>query len=151
MKRMNNTVYTAGKRYERMVLVLALAFLFLCLGYALLYALVIVKDRPLPVRRSAFYMIIATGLFFSIILYVSGWFFESFIRYELTSDCLRISRGRFLRVIDYSAISGITERFSGRKNRKQYVILLKNGAEIAVNPYIEDMEAFKTQLVALLP
>ena len=147
---MNDTVFKAGKRYERMVLILALAFLVLCIGYAFLYVLVLISDKPLPSRRSAFYFITATGLFFSLIIYVCRWFFKDFIRYELCSDCLRISRGRFLRVIDYADIRSVTERFTGRKYRKQYVIVLKNGAEIAVNPYIEDAEGFKTQLVALL-
>lgn len=147
---MNNTVFKAGKRYERMVLILAIAFLFLCIAYAFLYVMVLVKDKPVPSRRSSFYMIIATGLFFSIILYVLAWFFEDFIRYELCGDCLRISKGRFLRVIDYRNISGVTERFTGRKYKKQYVIVLKSGTEIPVNPYVEDAEGFKTQLVALL-
>ncbi len=147
---MKHSVYKAGKRYERMVLILALAFLFMCLAYALLYILVIIGDRPVPVRRSAFYMIVGMGLFFSVLLYAFGWFFESFIRYELADGVLRISKGRFLRLIDYSSIDSVTERFVGRKNKKQYVIVLKNGAELAVNPYIEDAEGFKTQLVALL-
>ena len=38
---MNDTVFKAGKRYERMVLILALAFLVLCIGYAFLYVLVL--------------------------------------------------------------------------------------------------------------
>lgn len=147
---MKHAVYKAGKRYERMVLILALAFLFMCLAYAFLYVLVIIADKPLTARRSAFYMITGMGLFFSVLLYASGWFFEGFIRYELTDGCLRISRGRFLRLIDYSDISTVTERFVGRRNKKQYVIVLKNGTELIVNPYVEDAEGFKTQLVALL-
>ena len=148
---MNNTVFKAGRRYERMVLFSALAFLIICLIYAFIYSLIILRDLPLPIRRSRLYIIIAAGLFFSLILYVSGWFFKDFIRYELCEDCLRISKGRFLRVIDYTDIGGVTEKFSGRKNKKQYMIRLNNGSEIEVNPYIEDAEGFKTQLVALLP
>ena len=141
---MNDKVFRAGKRYERMVLLTALAFLFLCVAYAFLYTMLLVKDKPVITRRSSFYMIIA------MIFCACAWFFKDFIRYELCGDCLRISKGRFLRLIDYSAISTVTERFSGRRNKKQYVIVLKSGTEIPVNPYVEDAEGFKTLLVALL-
>ena len=143
---MNKTVYQTGKRFERMVLLLALAFLFICLAYALIYVYFLTADKPLPTRRSSFYMIVATGLFFSLLLCAGGWFLSGFIRYELCSDCLRISKGRFLRLIDYSAIQSVRDTYSGRKNKKQYVIVLKSGTDIAVSPYIEDAEDLVLQL-----
>ena len=143
---MNKTVYQTGKRFERMVLLLALAFLFICLAYALIYVYFLTTDKPLPTRRSSFYMIVATGLFFSLLLCAGGWFLSGFIRYELCSDCLRISKGRFLRLIDYSAIQGVRDTYSGRKNKKQYVIVLKSGTGIAVSPYIENAEDLVLQL-----
>ena len=129
-----------------MVLLSALAFLLLCLGYAFVYYHFLIADRPLPSRRSSLYMIIATGLFFSLLLCAAGWFFGGFIRYELCADCLRISKGRFLRLIDYTSIAEVRDSYTGRKNKKKYQIVLKSGTAISVSPYLEDAEGFVSQL-----
>ena len=123
-----------------MVFFLALAFLLLSVLYAVLYVFVFAADRPAVSRRSAFYMILSMGLLLSAILFFCGWFFRDYLRYELMSDRMRISKGRFLRVIYYTEILSVEERFAGRKNRRQYEIVLINNSRIPVSVYIEDAD-----------
>ena len=143
---MREQVWQAGRRYLRLVLILAAVLVLLCAGFAFLYAGVIIADLPYVLRRAALYRVLSMGLIFTAALLFCGWFFRSFIRYELRPDCLRISKGRFLRVIDLAAIRDVSETFAGRRYRKRYQLVLKNGTVLPVNPYIEDADGFAEEL-----
>lgn len=145
---MNDRIYRTGRKYLRMVLVLAAVMLLLSAAFALLYSSVLIADRPYIIRRSAMVRTVSMGMIFTAVLIFCGWFFRDYIRYELCPDRLRISKGRFLRVIDYTSVAEVRERFTGRRYKKRYEIVLKNGTVLPVSPYLDDPDGFAEALRA---